>query len=103
MKLLKRDVLKATGSLQLCAGQDVDSEAAIHVIYEILNKESTDAVLMICASNAFNEINREAFLRNTKTLSPSISTYISNCYSSQTGLYIQRWAIHKIRRGSNTR
>ena len=100
MKLLKRDVLKATGSLQLCAGQDVGSEAAIHVIYEILNKESTDAVLMVCASNAFNE---EAFLHNTKTLSPSISTYINNCYSSQTGLYIQRWATHKIRRGSNTR
>ena len=29
LKILKKDVLKATGSLQLCAGQDAGSEAAI--------------------------------------------------------------------------
>ena len=56
MKLLKRDVLKATGSLQLCAGQDAGSEAAIHAVYEMFNKESTEAVLMEDASNAFNAI-----------------------------------------------
>ena len=68
MKLLKRDVLKATGSLQLCARQDAGSEAAIHTVYEVFNKESTEAVLMVDASNAFNTINREAFLHNTKIL-----------------------------------
>ena len=33
LKLLKRDVLKATGSFQLCAGQYAGSEAAIHAVY----------------------------------------------------------------------
>ena len=40
IKLLKRDLLKATGSLQLCAGQDVGSEAVIHAVYEMFNKEN---------------------------------------------------------------
>ena len=89
LKILKRDVLKATGSLQLCAEQDAGSETAIHAVYEMFNKESTEAVLMVHASNTFNAINREAFLHNTKILCPSISTYITNCYSSPTDLYIQ--------------
>ena len=55
----------------------------------MFNKESTEAVLMVDASNAFNAINREAFLHNTNILCPSISTYVNNCYSSPTDLYIQ--------------
>ena len=89
LKILKRDVLKATGSLQLCAGQDAGSETVIHAVYEMFSKKSTEAVLMVHASNTFNTINREAFLHNTKMLCPSISTYITNCYSSPTDLYIQ--------------
>ena len=52
-KVLKRDALKVTGSLQLCRGQGAGSEAAIHAIYKMSNKESTEAVLMVDASNAF--------------------------------------------------
>ena len=89
MKLLKRDVLKATGSLQFCTGQDAGSEEAIHAVYKMFNKESTEAVLMVDASNAFNAINREAFLHNTKILCPSISTHVNNCNSSPADLYIQ--------------
>ena len=55
----------------------------------MFNKESTEAVLMVDASNAFNAINREAFLHTAKILCPSISTYVSNCYWSPTDLYIQ--------------
>ena len=89
LKLLKKDVLKATGSLQLWAGQDAGIEVAIHAVYEMFNKESTEAVLMEAASNTFNAINRKAYLHNTKTICPSISTYVNNCYSSPTDLYIQ--------------
>ena len=89
MKLLKRDVLKATGSLQLCAGQDAGCEAAIHSVYDMFNAKNTEAVLMVDASNTFNSINREAFLHNTKIICPSLSTYINNCYSTPSKLYIQ--------------
>ena len=50
MKLLKKDVLKATGSLQLCAGHNTGSVAAIHAVYEMFNKERIGAVLMVDAS-----------------------------------------------------
>ena len=55
----------------------------------MFGKESTEAVLMVDASNAFNAINREAFLHNTKIVCPSMSTYVNNCYSSPTDLYFQ--------------
>ena len=80
MKLSKRVVLKATRSLRLCSGQKTGSEVAIHAVYEIFNKESTEAVLMVYTSNAFNTINREVFRRNTKRLYPSISACNNNCY-----------------------
>ena len=44
MKNLKRDILKATQSLQFCAGQDLSSEAAIHTVYEMFNKENTGSI-----------------------------------------------------------
>ena len=53
----------------------------------MFNKETTEAVLIVDASNIFNAINREGFFHNTKKL--CLSTYIDNCYSSQTDLYIQ--------------
>ena len=70
MELLRRD-----GSLQLCAGQDAGSEAAIHVVYKMFKEEDTEAVLMVDASNAFNSINRETFLHISKLMYPSLLTY----------------------------
>ena len=89
MELLKRDNLKATESLHLCAGQDAGKGAALYAVYKMFNKENTEAVLMLEVSNAFNAINQEALFHNTKILCPSISTHINNCYSSLTDLYIQ--------------
>ena len=62
---------------------------AVYAVCEMFNKESTEAVLMVNASNPFNTINREAFLHNTKILCPSVSTSINNFYLSPTDLYIQ--------------
>ena len=81
MKLLRKDILKAIGSLELCAGQDTGSEAAIHAVYDMFNEDSTETVLLVDGSNAFTSINREAFLHNTKVLCPALATFISNCYS----------------------
>ena len=94
MKLLRKDILKARGSLQLCAGQDARSEAAIHAVYDMFNEDDTEAVLMVDASNAFNSINRESFLHNTKLLCPASATFINNCYSITSDLFVQggkRW------------
>ena len=35
---------------------------------------------MVDASNAFNSINREAFLHNSKVICPSVAPYINNIF-----------------------
>ena len=69
MKLLKKDILRVTGSLHLCA-QDDGSEGAIHAVYDMFNEDETEVVLMVDASNAFISINREAFFTTRKYYAP---------------------------------
>ena len=51
--LLKKDVLQAAGSLQLCEGQVVGSEAVIHAMHDVFNDDNTESILLIDAENAF--------------------------------------------------
>ena len=95
MKLLRKDILKATGSIQLCAGQDAGSEAAIHSVYDMLNEDNTEAVLMVDVWNAFNSFNREAFPHNTKVLCPALATFVNNCYSIPSDLFFQMFKINR--------
>ena len=39
MSLLKKDVLQAAGSLQLCGGQVAGSEATIHAMHDFINND----------------------------------------------------------------
>ena len=47
MSVVKKDVVDASGSLHLCAGQKSGSEAAIHAMHTIFESDDTDAVLLI--------------------------------------------------------
>ena len=80
MILLKKDVLQAAGSLQLCGGQVAGSEAAIHAKHNVFNDNKTEGILLIDAENVFNSINRKFMLYNLKFICPVIATYISNWY-----------------------
>ena len=84
MNILKKDVMHAVGSLQVCAGQEVGAEAAIHAMHDIYNDEHSEAVLQV---NAFNSINRNVMLHNISVICPTISTYVSNCYQSAARLF----------------
>lgn len=88
MNIAKRDVVEASGSLQLCAGQRSGSEAAIHAMHGIFEADDTDAVLLIDASNAFNSLNRAAALHNTRVLCPIIAVYAINTYRQSARLFI---------------
>ena len=88
MKVVKPDVMEASGSLQLCAGQPSGSEAAIHAMRNIFDADDTDAILLINASNAFNSLNRAAALHNMRILCPTIATYVVNTYRLPTRLFI---------------
>ena len=88
MMINNQDVMKAAGSLQVCAGQEADAEAAIHAVHEIFKDHATESVLLIQAENAFNAINRKAMLHNISVIRPIISTYISNCYNMSAQLFL---------------
>ena len=63
-KVIKPDVIDASGSIQVCAGHNSGREAAIHAMRELFEHDNSDAVLLIDASNGFNALNRAAALRN---------------------------------------
>lgn len=86
--IVRGDVQDAAGSLQLCAGQISGCEAAAHSVRECFQEESTEAALLVDASNAFNSLNRLSALHNIRHLCPSIATILINCYRAPTDLFI---------------
>ena len=88
MMISKQDVMKAAGSLQVCAGQEVGVEAAIHAVHNIFKDHTTEAVLLIDAENTLNAINRKAMLHNISAICLVISPYISNCSNMPARLFI---------------
>jgi len=44
VNVARKDVIEASGSLQLCAGQNSRSEAAVHAVHTISEADDTDAV-----------------------------------------------------------
>ena len=83
VSVVKKEVISSTGSLQVCAGQEAGSEAAVHAMEKIFKEESTEAVLLVDAANAFNSINRKVFLHRI-----SISTFLTNCYTTPARLFV---------------
>ena len=88
VSVLKEDVMKTTGSLQVCAGQEAGIEAAIHTMNKMYDDENTEAVLLVDAKNAFNSLNRESFLHNITYLCPPLSIFVRNCYSLPSRLFM---------------
>ena len=88
---MKFDVLEAAGYSQLCTGQ-AGNEAVVHPMREVFGDSSTKAVLLVDASNAFNNINRQVTVWNVQTLCPSLATtvyiIISNTYQEDVPLFI---------------
>ena len=61
LSIVKDDITKAVGNLQLCCGQDTRWGATIHSMHNIFGKNKAKAVLLADAENAFNCINRQVF------------------------------------------
>ena len=69
----KGDVQDAAGTGQLCAGQIVGIEAAIHSVTDAFHSDDIEAVLLVDASNAFNSLNRKAALQNIQYVCPALA------------------------------
>ena len=85
---LKEDIKEAAGPLQTCAGHPTGAEAAIYAMQKIFNDETTDAIILIDASNAFNCMNCSVALHNMYVICPVIATYVSNTYRYPSRLFV---------------
>ena len=88
MKVVKDDVLLASGPLQLCGGHEAGSEAAVHAMQAIFDDPGSDGVILVDAKNAFNNLNRRAALLNIRHLCPAIAPVLINCYREETSLFV---------------
>ena len=82
------DILEASGALQLCGGQVAGVEAAIHAIRSCFQEESTEGVLLVDATNAFNSLNRQTALYNIQFLCPTLATLVINCCRNFAELFV---------------
>ena len=88
MKVVKEDIKKAAGCLQLCAGQEAGCEAAIHAMHRISESNETEAILIVDAKHAFNSINWKALLHNIEYFCPIIAKFLCNSYAVSVRLLI---------------
>ena len=86
-KYNKDDIMDATGPSQLCAGQLAGCEAGVHTLRSLFNNSSTERVLLVDATNAFNQLNRQAALRNIQAICPSLAHILVNCYRDPVALH----------------
>ena len=87
--VLCKDIQQAAGLLQAATGLQGGAEATIHSMKLIFEQESTDGVILVDASNAFNSLNRKAALHNIRIVCPKISTVFINTYRFPVHMFIQ--------------
>ena len=82
------DILNAAGPLQASAGLKGGAEAAIHAMKEIYQQDSTEGIILVDASNAFNSMNRQTALHNIQYICPPLGTVLINTYQNPSQLFI---------------
>ena len=93
-------VQETSGTVQLCAGQNSGCDAAVHPMRQIFDNTNAQAVLLVDASNAFNNLNRQTAHQNILLNCPSISKVLINIYHNVPSfLLIERrspWRVQLI-------
>ena len=64
LQITRDDLQDAASSLQLCTRQIAGIEAAVHAVRSTFQDDSTEAVLLVDLTNAFNALNRQVALHN---------------------------------------
>ena len=88
LHVVKQDIMDAASCLQLCTGQRTGCEVAIHAMREIFTDESTEGILLVNASNAFNSLIRCTALLSMFHLCLPLATILTNTYRSASHLFI---------------
>lgn len=69
-------------------GHKSESEAAIHAMRVMYERDDSDAVLLVNAENAFNSLNQKTLLHNVGFICPIIATFVQNWFTVPTGLFV---------------
>ena len=85
---MKEEIKEAAGRLQVCAGPSASSEAAIHAMSQVFVEEGIDGILLIDASNAFNQRNKSVARHIIQITCEEMSLYIINTNRSPSRLFI---------------
>ena len=85
---LTDEIQNAAGPLQVSSGLKGGAEAAIHAMRCIFEAVSTDAVILVDASNAFNSLNRQAALHNIQYTCPPFALSLINTYRYPSRLFV---------------
>ena len=86
--VIKDDITEAAGPLQKCTGIQAGIEASIHAMRQIFESSETQAILLVDAENAFNNLNRKTALKNIKEICPPFYQYLANTYQKSAKLII---------------
>ena len=87
MRIARQDLQYAAGSSQLCAGQIGGCEAAVHEMKQIFALPAVEGVLLVDATNAFNELNRQVTLHNVEAVCPVLAPILTNTYRQDAFLF----------------
>ena len=88
MKYAKTELQQAVGPLQLCAGFVSGCEAGFHAMKAIFDKDECEGMIFVDASNAFNQLNREATIINCQSICPALAPVLINTYRLPPSLYV---------------
>ena len=85
---LSQEIQEAGGPLQVSTGLKGSAEAAIHAMKTLFDQDSTDAIILVDAANAFNRLNRQAALHNLQYLCAPFCTILINTYRNPARLFL---------------
>ena len=86
---VKKEAMEAAGPLQVAAGLKSGSEAVIHAMRGLYSDPDTEGIILIDATNAFNQMNRTTALHNIQIICPEVATYLINTYRAPARLIIK--------------
>ena len=89
INVIRDEIKDVAGTTQLCAGQEAGCETGVHSMREIFSDSTTEAIMFVDASNAFNLLNRQVALLNIHSLCPSLAIALTNTYRNDSSLFVE--------------
>ena len=69
-------------------------EAAVHAVRLAFQDESTEGILLVDTSNAFNALNRRVTLHNIQYICPALATVMINTYRDDAELFVGGFTLY---------